>query len=175
MKTVLLAAFLSLSLVAFGQTTVSTLPTNQGFLLQSSVTKTASFTGSNLTPRSPGRDLIVTLDVTAADAGTYDFYITTTDGVASWDIVHFPQITASAARYTAIVSGYGYPQNVTTATPGAVAVTTATLDTKTANVVGTLGAGLVRHGPWGRTVGYSLVKGGSATTGVTYSITVTAK
>ena len=136
-------------------------------------TTNQNFTGS--------RDLIITLDITAAThtTETYDIYITTTDGVSSWDIAHFPQVaTTGAKRYTAVVSGYVYPQNVTTAAPGVQAVTTATLQTDTAgsaNGIKTLGAGIVRHGPWGRYVGYELVCGGGGTPSITFSITVTQK
>ena len=62
--------------------------------------------------------------------------------------------------------------------PGVLAVTSATLDTTAAgsgNGTKTLGAGLVRHGPWGNTIGYIMDAGGTQTTGVTYSITITSK
>lgn len=163
-------------LLCHGQTVVRTLPTNKPTVLQVSVTKTASFSGTAMP--FEGRELIITWSVSATDAGgTYDLYITTSDGVSTWDIAHFPQIAGTAGRYTAIVTSV-LPQNVTTAAPGVMAQTTATLKTDTAgagNGIKTLGAGIVRHGPWGRTIGYELVAAAAPTTGITYSVTVTAK
>ena len=174
-----LALSVALSVALSAQTKVGTVPIYQTYVLQSSVNQVASATGTSIYGIN-GRDLIVTLDVTAADSGgTYDFYITTSDGVSSWDIAHFTQIAGtSAKRYTAIISGSVYPVNITTAGPGVLAVTTGTLETETAgsnNGIKTLGAGLVRHGPWGSRIGYSLVAAGTITTGVTYSITLTVK
>src|SRR6185503_10118692 len=92
--------------------------------LQSAVTKAASFSGAALGIPGSVKSLIVTLDITVAerDTGneTYDIYITTSDGVSSWDIAHFPQIaTTGAKRYTAQILCKGIvPQTVTTAGPG---------------------------------------------------------
>jgi hypothetical protein len=120
------------------------------------------------------RELVVTLDVTAAerDTGdeTYDVYITTGDGVASWDLIHFPQIiTTGTKRYTARVLAELTPQTV--ASNGAVTAE-GILDTKTANAVKTLAAGSVRHGKWGNRLGYEVVIAGTIATGITCSIQV---
>jgi len=175
----LILALILLSLVADSQTVTRTIPANYPYRLQAITTQTASYTGTVPVNGMVGRDLIVTLNVTAADAaGTYDIYVTTTDGISSWDIVHFPQIANATGTYTAVISGSVFPQNVTTASPGVLANTTATLKTDTAgagNGIKTLGAGLVRHGPWGQTINHSLVAAGTITTGITYSITITAK
>lgn len=151
--------------------------------LQAAVTKAANFSGESLKGLAKFSDLIVTLDITSAERDTanetYDFYITTGDGVSSWDIVHFPQIAATGAkRYTAIVSGKSRPVNTTTAGPGVEAVTTATLKTDTAAAdqgIKTLGAGYVRHGAWGDRIGHELVVAGTIVTGIAYSITITPK
>ena len=156
----------------------------EAFTMQASVTKAATFSGASLIKGLGNfKSLIVTLDVTAAerDTGneTYDFYITTGDGVSSWDIAHFPQIAATGAkRYTAIIAGDSRPVNTTTAGPGVEAVTTATLKTDTAGAdqgIKSLGAGYVRHGPIGDRIGYELVVAGTVATGIVYSITVTPK
>ncbi len=111
---------------------------------------------------------------------TYDFYITASDGVSSWDIVHFPQIaTTGAKRFTAIVNlDPPSPVNVTTAAPGVLAQTSATLQTDTAgsaNGIKTLGAGIVRHGAIGNTIGYELVVAGTVVTGISFSLNVQAR
>lgn len=151
--------------------------------LQAATTKLENFTGTPIKGLEGFRDLIVTLDVTSAERDhaneTYDFYITTGDGVSSWDIVHFPQIaTAGAKRYTAIVSGDSRPVNTTTAGPGVEAVTTATMKTDTAEAdqgIKALTAGSVRHGAWGDRIGYELVVAGMISVGVAFSITITPK
>ena len=150
-------------------------------LLQPAVTKAASFSGSNFVTRRLKnlKTLLVTLDITVAERDSadelYDFYITTGDGTSAWDLIHFPQIaTTGAKRFTALVSAYPYPQNVTTAAPGVLAVTTGTLATVAggANAIKSLGAGIVRHGPWGDRIGHELVVAGTVATGIGYSITV---
>ena len=152
------------------------------FAWQPAVTKAATASGTALRLGLHARDLIVTWNITAAERDsadeTYDLYITTSDGVSSWDIAHFPQVLATGAKtFTAIISGYVYPQNVSTAAPGVQAVTTATLATATgqANVIKTLGAGLVRHGPWGDRINWELVVAGTVVTGISFSIQVLAK
>jgi hypothetical protein len=161
------------------------------FLLQPAVTKAASFTGATLTFGPAGqralrtmRTLVITLDITSAerDTGdeTYDVYVTTSDGVSSWDIAHFPQIAATGAkRYTMRVNlDSVLPQNVTTAAPGVAAVDSASLRTDTAgsnNGIKTLTAGSVRHGAIGITFGHELVVGGTVATGIQYSIQVQAR
>jgi hypothetical protein len=161
------------------------------FLLQPSATKGASYSGANLlTLGGAGlralrdcRYLEVTLDITSAerDTGneTYDFYITTSDGVSSWDIAHFPQIAATGAkRYTFQISlKPPTPVNVTTAGPGVLAQTTGSMKTDTAGSgegVKTLGAGIVRHGAIGNSIGYELVVAGTVATGIVFSIQVRA-
>ena len=151
--------------------------------LQEAVTKAASYSATSLELPSLSRSriLIVTLDITSAerDTGneTYDFYITTGDGVSSWDLIHFPQIaTTGAKRYTARIVRDVQPANVTTATPGVAAVDSATLATVSGgtHAIKSLGAGIVRNGPWGDLLGYELVVAGTVVTGIAYSITVTA-
>jgi hypothetical protein len=151
-------------------------------VLAASATKTTNFSGTEKTSLGGFADLIVTLNITTTNRSdgdeTYDFYITTGDGVSSWDIVHFPQIAATGThRHTAIISGRVLPQNVTTAGPGVSAVTTATIDTIAAGAdqgIKTLGAGIVRHGPWGDRINHELVVAGT-TPSVTYSVTITPK
>lgn len=148
--------------------------------LQASVTKAANFSGTAKTGFAGFTDLIVTLDVTAAERDSanelYDFYITTSDGVSSWDIVHFPQIaTTGAKRYTARISGRVFPQEVASVT---LTNTTTTLQTDTAGAaqgIRTVGANTVRHGPWGDQINHELVMSGTIVTGITYSITITPK
>jgi hypothetical protein len=151
--------------------------------LEAAVTKAATFSGTPIElPRLAGYgSLIVTLDITSAERDsaneTYDFYITTSDGVSSWDLVHFPQVlTTGAKRYTARLVRDLQPQNVTTAAPGVAAVESGTLKTESGglNAIKSLAAGLVRHGPWGDTISYELVIAGTVVTGIAYSITVTA-
>ena len=152
------------------------------YTLQASVTKTAAFSGTAVTGLAQYNNTIVTLDVTVTDRGdaneTYDFYITTGDSVAEWDIVHFTQIAATGThRFTARVSGLLVPQTVTTAAPGVAVVDTATLDTIAAGAdqgIKTLGAGLVRHGIWGDRINHELVTAGT-TPSITYSITILVK
>lgn len=151
--------------------------------LQAAVTKAANFTGDVIPGLIAYRDLIVTLDITAAERDssneTYDIYITTGDGKAEWDIIHFPQIASTGAkRFTAIVSGSSRPTNASTADPGVEAVTSAILTTTAAGSghgAKTLGAGLVRNGPFGDRIGHYLVVAGTIVTGIAYSITITPK
>ncbi len=152
-------------------------------VLQAAVTKAATFSGTALQlDRLPNhRVLIVTLDITVAERDsaneTYDFYITTSDGVSSWDIIHFPQIaTTGAKRFTALVQRDLQPGTVTTAAPGVAAVTSGTLATVSGglNAILSLAAGLVRHGPWGDQLSHELVVAGTVVTGIAYSLTITA-
>src|SRR5580765_4481998 len=113
------------------------------YTLQGAVTKAATYSGTPLALSGSGlasvkqsRSLIVTLDITVAERDsaneTYDFYITTSDGVSSWDICHFPQIVSTGAkRFTARIALEGPLQTVTTAAPGVVAVESGTLATIT--------------------------------------------
>lgn len=158
------------------------------FLLHASGNELATKSGTPLVLGSAGmrslkstRTLIFTLDVTAADSGgTYDIYATTGDDTSNWDVVHFSQIAGtSAKRYTARVKIDADPMGtVTTATPGVAAIDPATLATVTAGSaqgIKTLGAGLVRHGAIGNTFSHELVAAGTVTTGITYSLTMTAE
>lgn len=159
-------------------------PRERTFSLASGLTKAATF---SLAPTDQGlghvSELVITLDITSAERDsadeTYDFYITTSDGVSSWDIAHFPQVaTTGAKRFTARLLSNLLPQNVTTAGPGVAATETATMKTDTAGAdegIKTLAAGKVRHGPWGHQIGYELVIGGTVVTGIAYSITVQAR
>jgi hypothetical protein len=152
-------------------------------VLQASVTKTASFAGTDRLGFQEYTSLIVTLNVTVAerDTGneTYDFYITTGDGVSAWDMVHFSQVATSGAKtYTALIQGNSRPVSTTTAGPGVEAILTGTMKTDTAGSdqgIKTLTAGMVRNAPWGDRIGYQLVVAGTVVTGITYSITVTPK
>lgn len=148
-------------------------------LKESSTITAATANGTAVKGLGQFVDLIATWDVTALDRAsgdeTYDLYITTGDGVSEWDLIHFPQIaTANAKRFTAIVSGRVYPQNVSTAGPGVVAVTTGTLATiaSAANAIKSLGAGIVRHGPWPDRLNWYLVSGGTSPS-ITFSIKLT--
>jgi hypothetical protein len=155
--------------------------------IQEAVTKAATYSGTPVTFGPIGRrllrkakSLVVTLDITAAERDsaneTYDFYITTGDGVASWDVVHFPQVaTTGAKQFTARVElspGFAL-STVTSATPGVAAVDPATLAVQTggAQAIKSLGAGLVRHGPLGEWLSHELVIAGTVVTGIAYSIT----
>lgn len=152
-------------------------------LTLASTTSTETETGTAITGLIGMRDLIVTLKVTSAERDsadeTYNFYITSGDGVSEWDIVSFPQIATTGAKtYTAIVCGSSRPTNTTTAGPGVEAVTTSTLKTDTAGAdqgIGTLGAGYVRHGAFGDRINYKVVIAGTVTTGIAYTITITPK
>lgn len=149
-------------------------------VLQASITKTASFSGAALGRLAGFKELVITLDVTAADRAdlneTYDIYVTANDGVSSWDIAHFPQIatTTGAKRYTAKVSGAVLPQTVSSA---GAATNDAILKTDTVGAdqgIKTLAAGSVRHGAIGDAIGHELVVAGT-TPSITYSLTVTGK
>ena len=89
----------------------------------------------------------------------------------------FPAILTGFPLTAKILGGIS-PTNVTTTGPGVAAVETATLDTIAAGAdegIKTLGAGLVRHGPWGDRLNHELVIAGTVATGITYSITFLAK
>lgn len=133
------------------------------------------------------KKLLAVLRITSASRAdgdeTYDFYLTAWKLLASgnygrWDIVHFPQIAADAvAVYTAHVNCEIYPQNVTTAGPGVLAVTTGTMKVDTAAAgsgIRTIAAGLVRHGSVGEGLAYSLVSAGTTPGPITCELDVTA-
>ena len=149
--------------------------------LQAAVTKAATYAAEDVVcGLDRFSELGVTLKITSAerDTGneTYNFYITTGDGVSAWDLVHFPQVATTGAKtYTARIFSQVRPENVTTTSPGVAANDPATLKTDTAGAdqgIKTLGAGYVRHGPWGDRIGYQLVVAGTVATGIAYSITV---
>lgn len=122
-------------------------------------------------------ELVVTLDVTAAERDSadelYDVYITSGDGVANWDLIHFPQIaTTGTKRYTARVNADLLPESVAS---NGTATNEGILDTKTTNATKTLAAGTVRHGKWGNRLGYEVVVAGTVVTGITLSIQVEAR
>jgi hypothetical protein len=155
------------------------------FTLQAAVTKAASYT---LAPADQGlhryRELIINLAITAAERDsadeTYDLWITTEDeGGASWDLCCFPQVATTGVKtfVARLLGNQVLPQTVTTAAPGVPVIESGTLSVATggANVVGSLGAGLVRHGLWGRKMGYKLTIAGTVVTGIAYSITVEAR
>lgn len=151
--------------------------------LLAAITSPATASG---TPRLIGggvRALVVTWDITAAERDsaneTYDLYITTSDGVSEWDIVHFPQVvTTGAKRFTArVLCDQALPQTVTTAAPGVPVVDSATLATITGglNAIKSLGAGLVRHGQIGVSLNWELVVAGTVVTGIAHSIKIVAE
>ncbi len=151
-----------------------------GAFLQPAVTKGVSFTGTATAVPRNARSITVTLDITAAERDTanetYDFYITTSDGVSAWDIAHFTQIaTTGAKRFTANILLDILPQTVTTAAPGVSVVRSATIATASGgtNAIKSLGAGLVLHGPVGLTINHELVVAGTVVTGIAYSIQAT--
>lgn len=153
------------------------------FTLEASVTKAISFSGTTKTGLAGFKQALVTWDITVAERDsaneTYDLYVTSGDGVSSWDVAHFPQIaTTGAKRYTAAIEAGLQPQEITTATPGVSAVMSGTLKTDTAGSgegIKTLAAGKVRHGALGDRLGYELVIAGTIATGITYSVTVTPR
>lgn len=123
------------------------------------------------------RELVVTWNITAAerDSGneTYDLYITTSDGLSSWDIAHFPQvITTGAKTFTLRILADQLPQTVAS---NGVATNDGPLQTDSTNAVGTLAAGSVRHGKWGDQLGYKLVVAGTVATGMTSTVLVEAR
>lgn len=127
------------------------------------------------------RQVIATLAVTAADRTnsdeTYDFYLVTGDGTSEWDLVHFPQIAANAAKtYTTVVNSDIY--GTTVASNNATAVQPGQIRTDTAGAneaIRTLTAGMTRHGMIGSKLGYELVVGGTSPGPVAFSVVVTAK
>ena len=123
-------------------------------------------------------ELVATLNITAAEASrTYDVYLITGDGLAEWDLVHFPQIAAAgAAKLTARLLSNVLPQTVTPATPGVPAIAPGVIVPSTTNAPKTLPAGQIAHGPWGNMLRYELVcAGGALTTGITFSLQVQAR
>jgi hypothetical protein len=127
-------------------------------------------------------ELIATLSITSHDRTTgnetTNIYLTSSDGVSTWDIVAFPQIASTGAKiYTARVNTRLLGQNVTSAAPGVAAVDPACLKTDTASTnegIKTLTAGMVRHGPIGNRIGYVAVCAG--TTPITVcSITISMR
>lgn len=148
--------------------------------LQAAVTAPATATGTSLAIGGGNRALVITWDITAAERDsaneTYDVYITTSDGVSSWDICHFPQVLSTGAkRFVARILCDGIvPQTVTTAAPGVVAIESGTLAVITGgtNAIKSLAAGLVRHGPIGTSLNHELVVAGTVVTGIAYSISV---
>jgi hypothetical protein len=148
-------------------------------LLASALTKTASYAPDAIDLKLDRyRELVVTLEVTAADAaGTYDFYLITGNGVGEWDVIHFAQIAGTTVKtFVARVLAGLLPQNITTAAPGVAAVDSATLSVGASgtNAPKSLAVGSVRHGPWGNTLRFELVAAGTPTTGVSFSIQIQA-
>lgn len=153
-------------------------------------TRAATFSQSPLTGGNGGgpiltygadfEQLIVTLNVTAAERDsadeTYDIWVTTSDGIAVWDLVHFPQIATTGAKtFTArIIRNGGIPQTVTTAGPGVAVNDSGTLAVHSGatNAAKSLAAGIVRHGPWGDYFGHELTVAGTVVTGISYTIQI---
>jgi len=158
--------------------------TRQGsFTLLAAVVSPATASGVPVGISGGARSLVITWNITVAERDsaneTYDLYITTSDGVSAWDIVHFPQvITTGAKTFTARVICQGVlPQTITTAAPGVPVIDSATLATVTGglNAIKSLGAGLVRHGPVGTTLSWELVVAGTVATGIAHSVSVTVE
>jgi hypothetical protein len=153
------------------------------FALQGAVTKTVTTTLAPVAQAlSRYRELVITFLVTAMDRTTgdelADLHITTeNDAGASWDLCHFPQIATTGVKtFVARLRSDLLPQNVSTATPGTAAVESGTLTVYAAatHAVGSLGAGLVRHGAWGDKIGYILTLAGT-TPSISFSISVEAR
>mgnify|MGYP001108086674 CR=1 FL=1 len=161
--------------------------TNMGttrFQLQSRATKAASYSLAAADfDLSKATQLIVVLRVLSAERDsaneTYDFYVTNGPTASEqWDIAHFPQVATTGAKtYAARINGLLRPENITTAAPGVAAVETGTLNITAAgsgNGAKTLGAGLVRHGPFADFMGLELVIAGTVVTGIEFEIEVFA-
>lgn len=144
-----------------------------------SSTQALTYTGKMLRKRLGGfKYLVLTLNVIAAerDSGdeTYDCYIVMGDGVSTWDIVHFPQIvTTGAKQFTARVSAERFAE-VTTASAGVASEPSATLLTSSTNGAKSLGAGVVRHGPFADQIGVIMVIAGTIVTGINFTVEMTA-
>jgi hypothetical protein len=158
--------------------------TNRVYTLQPAVTKAANYSQAPKDIKAAkASELVITLKVTAAerDTGdeTYDVHvITENDAGAKWDLVHFPQVAATGAKtFVARLRSDLLPQSVTTAAPGVSAVESGTIAVATGqtNVIKSLAAGTVRHGPWGDKIGHELVVAGAVATGIAYSISVEAR
>jgi len=151
-------------------------------LVKDTVVAVSTSGAAKLRGLSRFKQLILTLAVESAERDstdeTYDIYVTTQGAGSRWDLVHFPQIVSTGAKtYVARVLSELLPQNVSTAGPGVPVVDSATVKTDTAGAdqgVKTLGAGLVRHGPWGDVLGYEVVVGGTVVTGIKLSLYVEA-
>lgn len=183
--------------LATGSATIGALTANQSvnvnqigaravgdaFTFLASTSHTATTVLAAVTDMGGFNHLLVTWDVTAAERDsadeTYDLYVTCSDGVSTWDVVHFPQIiTTGAKRYTAAINGTLLPQEVTTATPGVSANASGTFKTDTSGAgegTRTLAAGKVRHGMLGDRCGADIVIAGTIVTGITHSITMTVR
>lgn len=131
------------------------------------------------------RELIVTLQVAAADSGgTYNIYLVNAarlpgkaTAVGGWDMVSFTQLASVTSKiYQARVFSERFAE-VTSATPGIAAEPPAIMETETvgsAQGYGTLAAGKVRHGPFGDWLGVYVVAGSSPTTGLTFQLDIQA-
>lgn len=122
--------------------------------------------------------IVATLDITSAERDssdeTYDVYLVMGDRLARWDIAHFTQVvTTGAKRMVMRISAERFAE-VTGATPGIVAEPPSLLLTSGTNAPGTLGAGLVRHGPFADFIGVKVVVAGTVVTGIVCSLDITA-
>ncbi len=122
--------------------------------------------------------IVATLDITAAERDSadelYDVYLVMGDGKARWDIAHFSQVaTTGAKRMVMRISAERFAE-VTGATPGVAAEPPAVLLTSSTNAPGTLGAGIVRHGPFADFIGVKVVVAGTVATGIVCSVDITA-
>lgn len=160
-KTIELLSLQTVSATSSG--TVSLVPVGEGF--------------------EPWEGLILTLEATAAartSDATYDIYVTCTDGISEWDLVHFPQIaasiTSSPKTYTARLASKVLPQTVSSS--GSAANDNGCLETDTAGSnqgPRTLAAGSVRHGLHaGQLNTYVVIGGTDAAPSITFNLYATA-
>ncbi len=152
----------------------------QGFYtLLAAAVSPATASGAPVSISGGARSVILTWNITSAERDssdeTYDLYITTSDGVSSWDVCHFPQVLSTGAkRFTARILCQSLPpETITTAAPGVAVVESGTLATVTGgtNAIKSLAAGLVRHGPLGSSLNWELVCAGTIATGIAHSVT----
>lgn len=122
--------------------------------------------------------IVATLDITAAERDSsdelYDVYLVMGDGKAKWDIAHFTQVATTGAKRMVMRISAERIAEVTGATPGIVAEPPAILLTSSTNAPGSLGSGIVRHGPFADFIGVKVVVAGTVATGIVCSLDITA-
>jgi hypothetical protein len=107
--------------------------------------------------------------ITTVGAGSIDFFLTTSDGISEWDVIHFPTIdTTNYGTYMAKVSTTILPQIVTGTTPVNEGII------RTDGMNGgplTIAADSIRHGPVGTNFKVYVVSSDMAQS-VTYRLTL---